>query len=57
MFESTGWRLEEPEVPESANYELLTPTVVKPRGAANINVDDLHVSKVLCFLEKKTCKI
>ncbi|CAH0731621.1 unnamed protein product, partial [Brenthis ino] len=43
MFESTGWRLEEPEVPESENYELLTPTVVKPRGAANINVDDLHV--------------
>lgn len=44
MFESTGWRLEEPEVPENVNYELLTPTVVKPRGAANINVDDLHVS-------------
>ncbi|XP_034836725.1 polyamine-transporting ATPase 13A3-like isoform X3 [Maniola hyperantus] len=43
MFESTGWRLEEPEVPEQAHYEMLTPTVVKPKGPANINVDDLHM--------------
>ncbi|CAH2226377.1 jg26252, partial [Pararge aegeria aegeria] len=44
MFESTAWKLEEPEVPERAHYEMLTPTVVRPKGAANINVDDLHVS-------------
>lgn len=44
MFESTNWLLEEPDVPEQANYDMLTPTVVKPRGAANIDVDDLHVS-------------
>nr|XP_026485778.1 probable cation-transporting ATPase 13A3 isoform X1 [Vanessa tameamea] len=43
MFESTSWLLEEPDVPEQTNYDMLTPTVVKPRGAANINVDDLHV--------------
>ncbi|CAH2099177.1 unnamed protein product [Euphydryas editha] len=43
MFESTSWLLEEPDVPEQANYDMLIPTVVKPRGAANINVDDLHV--------------
>ncbi|XP_050685597.1 probable cation-transporting ATPase W08D2.5 [Leptidea sinapis] len=43
MFESTGWLLEEPDVPELSNYDVLTPTVVKPRRAANISVDDLHM--------------
>ncbi|XP_038219122.1 probable cation-transporting ATPase 13A3 isoform X1 [Zerene cesonia] len=43
MFESTGWLLEEPDVPELSNYEILTPTIVKPKGAANINVDDIHM--------------
>ncbi|KOB71964.1 putative cation-transporting ATPase [Operophtera brumata] len=31
MFESTGWTLEEPDVPEPSKYEILMPTVVKPR--------------------------
>lgn len=44
MFESTGWVLEEPDVPESSNYEILTPTIVKPKKTANIDVDDIHVS-------------
>ncbi|XP_022123479.2 polyamine-transporting ATPase 13A3 isoform X1 [Pieris rapae] len=43
MFECTGWLLEEPDVPELSNYEVLTPTIVKPKGSANINVDDLHM--------------
>ncbi|KAJ2941027.1 hypothetical protein O0L34_g13157 [Tuta absoluta] len=43
MFESTRWTLEEPDVPESANYEILTPTIVKPKKTANINVDDIHM--------------
>ncbi|XP_072945852.1 polyamine-transporting ATPase 13A3 isoform X2 [Epargyreus clarus] len=43
MFESTGWILEEPDVPEMSNYEVLTPTIVKPRGSANINVDDINL--------------
>lgn len=43
MFESTGWILEEPDVPEQSNYEVLIPTVVKPKKPANINVDDFHV--------------
>ncbi|KAL0810077.1 hypothetical protein ABMA28_010891 [Loxostege sticticalis] len=43
MFESTGWTLEEPDVPESANYEVLTPTIVKPKKTANINVDDVNM--------------
>ncbi|CAK1546719.1 unnamed protein product [Leptosia nina] len=43
MFESTGWLLEEPDVPELTNYEILTPTIVKPKSSANINVDDLHM--------------
>ncbi|CAH0403556.1 unnamed protein product [Chilo suppressalis] len=43
MFESTGWTLEELEVPESSNYEVLTPTIVKPKKSANINVDDIHM--------------
>ncbi|XP_052745334.1 polyamine-transporting ATPase 13A3 isoform X1 [Bicyclus anynana] len=43
MFESTGWRLEEPEVPERDHYEMLTPTVVRPKRPANINVDDMHM--------------
>ncbi|KAJ8705269.1 hypothetical protein PYW07_011096 [Mythimna separata] len=43
MFESTGWVLEEPEVPEHSNYEILTPTIVKPRKTANIDVDDIHL--------------
>lgn len=44
MFESTGWVLEEPDVPEQNNYEILVPTIVKPKKSANINVDDFHVS-------------
>ncbi|CAB3242722.1 unnamed protein product [Arctia plantaginis] len=43
MFESTGWVLEEPDVPESSNYEILTPTIVKPKKTANIDVDDIHL--------------
>ncbi|XP_028159815.1 probable cation-transporting ATPase 13A3 [Ostrinia furnacalis] len=43
MFESTGWTLEEPDVPESTNYEVLTPTIVKPKKTANINVDDVNM--------------
>ncbi|CAH2060757.1 unnamed protein product, partial [Iphiclides podalirius] len=43
MFESTGWTLEEPDVPEQSNYEILTPTIVKPKKNANINVDDVHM--------------
>ena len=47
MFESTGWVLEEPDVPEHSNYEVLTPTIVKPRKTANIDVDDIHVSDTI----------
>ncbi|XP_073958763.1 polyamine-transporting ATPase 13A3-like isoform X1 [Choristoneura fumiferana] len=43
MFESTGWSLEEPAVPEPANYEMLTPTIVRPRRSASIDVDDVHI--------------
>ncbi|XP_075987270.1 polyamine-transporting ATPase 13A3-like [Anticarsia gemmatalis] len=43
MFESTGWVLEEPDVPESTNYEILTPTIVKPKKTTNIDVDDIHL--------------
>ncbi|XP_063897760.1 polyamine-transporting ATPase 13A3 [Helicoverpa armigera] len=43
MFESTGWLLEEPDIPEASNYEILTPTIVKPRKTANIDVDDIHL--------------
>ncbi|CAG5037661.1 unnamed protein product [Parnassius apollo] len=43
MFESTGWTLEEPDVPELSNYEILTPTIVKPKKTTNINVDDIHM--------------
>ncbi|XP_041984188.1 polyamine-transporting ATPase 13A3 isoform X2 [Aricia agestis] len=43
MFESTGWSLEEPDVPELSNYDILTPTIVKPKGSANINVDNMHM--------------
>ncbi|XP_026733922.1 probable cation-transporting ATPase 13A3 [Trichoplusia ni] len=43
MFESTGWVLEEPDIPEPSNYEILTPTIVKPKKTANIDVDDVHL--------------
>ncbi|OWR54665.1 putative cation-transporting ATPase 13A3 isoform 2 [Danaus plexippus plexippus] len=43
MFESTGWSLEEPEVAETNKFDVLTPTVVRPKGSANIHVDDLHM--------------
>uniref|UniRef100_A0A2A4JKB6 Cation-transporting ATPase n=1 Tax=Heliothis virescens TaxID=7102 RepID=A0A2A4JKB6_HELVI len=43
MFESTGWVLEEPDIPEASNYEILTPTIVKPKKTANIDVDDIHL--------------
>lgn len=29
MFESTGWNLTEPDLADSAKYDLLVPTVVK----------------------------
>ncbi|XP_037075193.1 probable cation-transporting ATPase 13A3 isoform X2 [Pollicipes pollicipes] len=31
MFESTGWELEEPDMDESTKYDVLAPTVVRPR--------------------------
>ncbi|CAG9796142.1 unnamed protein product [Diatraea saccharalis] len=43
MFESTGWTLEESEAPDHSNYEVITPTIVKPKKSANINVDDIHM--------------
>lgn len=43
MFESTGWQLEEPEIPDNEKFQLLVPTVVKPKYDSNINVDDFHV--------------
>ncbi|CAG9109222.1 unnamed protein product [Plutella xylostella] len=43
MFKATGWVLEEPDVPETANYDMLTPTVVRPSRNTNINVDDYHL--------------
>ncbi|KAG7296979.1 hypothetical protein JYU34_019897 [Plutella xylostella] len=43
MFKATGWLLEEPDVPETANYDMLTPTVVRPSRNTNINVDDYHL--------------
>lgn len=49
MFESTGWSLEEPEVAETNKFDVLTPTVVRPKGSANIHVDDLHVSCEITF--------
>ncbi|XP_077288142.1 polyamine-transporting ATPase anne boleyn isoform X2 [Arctopsyche grandis] len=30
MFESTGWILEEPKVPDNTKFDLLVPTVVRP---------------------------
>ncbi|KAM3958845.1 polyamine-transporting ATPase anne boleyn [Aphomia sociella] len=52
MFESTGWELEEPDVPESTNYEILTPTIVRPKKSANINVDDIHMPLELGIVQQ-----
>ncbi|XP_049881693.1 polyamine-transporting ATPase 13A3-like isoform X2 [Pectinophora gossypiella] len=52
MFESTAWTLEEPDVPESTNYEILTPTIVKPKKTANINVDDIHMPLELGIVQQ-----
>ncbi|OTF72224.1 cation-transporting ATPase 13A3-like protein [Euroglyphus maynei] len=32
MFEATGWVLEEPEVNDSSKYDLLAPSVVRPKS-------------------------
>lgn len=32
MFEATNWVLEEPEIDETAKYDIITPTVVRPRN-------------------------
>lgn len=34
MFEATGWLLEEPQVADNNKYDLLVPTVVKPKSGA-----------------------
>ncbi|XP_053618873.1 polyamine-transporting ATPase 13A3 [Plodia interpunctella] len=52
MFESTGWELEEPDVPDTAKYEILTPTIVRPRRSANINVDDVHLPLELGIVQQ-----
>ncbi|XP_037876977.1 polyamine-transporting ATPase 13A3 isoform X1 [Bombyx mori] len=52
MFESTGWLLEEPDVPEPSNYEVLTPTIVRPKKTANINVDDIHMPLELGIVQQ-----
>ncbi|XP_013193380.1 polyamine-transporting ATPase 13A3 isoform X2 [Amyelois transitella] len=52
MFESTGWELEEPDVPDTAKYEILTPTIVRPRKSANINVDDIHLPLELGIVQQ-----
>ncbi|XP_059057929.1 polyamine-transporting ATPase 13A3-like isoform X1 [Achroia grisella] len=52
MFESTGWELEEPDVPESSNYDILTPTIVRPKKSANINVDDIHMPLELGIVQQ-----
>lgn len=57
MFESTGWVLEEPDVPEHSNYEILTPTIVKPRKTANIDVDDVHVSRNIGTFESSNTRL
>jgi hypothetical protein len=31
MFDWTGWTLEEPEVADSSKYDMMTPSVVRPR--------------------------
>ena len=30
MFESTGWELEEPDVPDTTKFDLLVPSLVRP---------------------------
>ena len=39
MFAATGWVLEEPAVDDTAKYDLLAPTVVKPAGS-DVSSDD-----------------
>lgn len=43
MFESTGWILEEPKVPDNTKFDLLVPTVVRPSN------DDSAVSSAILF--------
>ncbi|KAL1121979.1 hypothetical protein AAG570_003387, partial [Ranatra chinensis] len=41
MFESTGWVLEEPDVSDETKFDLISPTVVKPK-CYNSFSDDLN---------------
>ncbi|KAK3916023.1 putative cation-transporting ATPase 13A3 [Frankliniella fusca] len=34
MFESTGWELEEPDVPDTSKFDLLVPSLVRPPSAS-----------------------
>lgn len=37
MFESTGWIMEEPKVPDNTKFDLLVPTVVKsPNNSSDV---------------------
>ncbi|GAB6018631.1 hypothetical protein CHUAL_000313 [Chamberlinius hualienensis] len=42
MFEATGWTLEEPAVDETAKYDIIIPTVVKPNNSVK-NIPDVEI--------------
>lgn len=40
MFESTGWILEEPGNDDTSKYDMIMPSIVRPRDAVITKVDD-----------------
>lgn len=45
LFDATGWSLEEPEVDESAQFDMLFPTVVKPNALTREKISEPSYSK------------
>lgn len=51
MFESTGWTLQEPHVADSAKYDLLVPTTVKPNRETDYS-SGLHVQPEIGIIHR-----
>ncbi|CAG0909138.1 unnamed protein product, partial [Cyprideis torosa] len=52
MFQSTGWELEEPSVADSAKYDMVLPTVVRPPASGNSKSLEVAVLRQFPFSSK-----
>lgn len=57
MFESTGWVLEEPEIADTAKYDLLVPAIVKPGEKISLSRKCSNLSDTNRLSGSRKCSI